>query len=1064
MSNWKHLVGGVAMTAISAAYIQVAEAQVTSSSIRGSVTTEAGAGINDASVRIVDSRTGQATTTTTNASGQFQARGLNVGGPFNVEVTAPGYQDVRITDVFAPLGETVDLPLQLAAVQEDVSMQETIVITANALDFIETAIGPNATFDLSDLQNSPAINRDLRDIIEQDPRIYIDQSFGDGVQCAGASPRFNSLTVDGVSLNDGFGLNANGYPGQQMPFPFDAIQNVAVELAPFDVQYNGFTACNINAVTKSGANEFHGSVFINYTDDNLRGDKTEGQTITSDPFRERRYGGTLSGPIIKDRLFFFGAYERFRGPGSSIDRGVEGSGAGTEVVGFTQEDFDRIQNAAINTYGYNPGGVPSTSDTYNEKYLIRIDGNITDNHRASFTYNYDEGLSLAESDGDANEFEFSNHLYQRGAETMTYSAQVFSNWTDALSTEFRISKNEVDFTQASLDGAVFGEVQIRDDGNTIYLGSDDSRHANDLNYDVWTYKALANYQVSSHLITAGFERQEYDVFNLFIQEAEGEFRFDSIADFEAGIVDRLTYENASGSNDINDGAASFTYEINSLYAQDAWEIVPGMELTFGLRYDYYTSDDLPPANPNFEATYGFSNAQNLDGKDLLMPRFGFNWEVNSDLDLRAGVGLYSGGNPNVWIANNYSNNGVVLAEYFHDIDFSNPDNAFYPAGGSIFDATHVADESGEGRALFGIPETAFNHVANATSDGPVNVLDPDFDIPSEWKFAVGATYDFDLPGIFGQDYTVMADYLASQTKDGAAVVSLSSTQVGTAPDGRPIYTGAVGFSGDIQLTNFDGGTTQVLSVALEKEYEDLGLDWSIAYAFTDAEDANPMTSSTAASNFFNFATTDPNNPSEATSNYEIPHRFSAKVSWEGELIGDNLTRATLTGFAWQNRPFSFTYNRDSAEVFGDGRTSRHLLYVPTGASDSLVTFADSFDQDAFFAYVDQYESLSRGSIAERNGEEGQWSNRFDLKLSQEFGVGAGKAKGFVTLQNLGNLLNDEWGTFYQAGFPQTVQIVEVSGINDAGQYVYENFTARDPERRQTDASLWQVRVGVEYEF
>jgi molybdopterin/thiamine biosynthesis adenylyltransferase len=180
--------------------------------------------------------------------------------------------------------------------------------------------------------NQAAINRDLKDIVRLDPRVYLDESFNDSIQCAGAHPRFNSLTVDGIGLNDGFGLNSNGYPTQQMPFPFDAIQNISVELAPFDVEYGSFTACNINAVTKSGTNEFHGSAFYDYGDDSLVGDQSEGDEYNAPAFEEKRYGFTLGGPILKDRLFFFGAYEKFEGPGASIDRVPENSSRAGSVV------------------------------------------------------------------------------------------------------------------------------------------------------------------------------------------------------------------------------------------------------------------------------------------------------------------------------------------------------------------------------------------------------------------------------------------------------------------------------------------------------------------------------------------------------------------------------------------------------------------------------------------------------------------------------------------------------------------------------------------------------------
>ncbi len=1051
MTNWKQLAGGVAMAAISTCIVQQAEAQVTSSALRGQVTSPEGQAVSGATVVVTDTRTGSATNLTANSQGSFSARGLNVGGPYSITAKADGFQSLQLNDVFIALGETANLNLQFTSA-DSARVMETMVITASSASVIQTAIGPNSTFDLATLQNSPAVNRDLRDIIRQDPRVYIDESFGDGVQCAGANPRFNSLTVDGVSLNDGFGLNSNGYPGQQMPFPFDAISNVSVELAPFDVQYNGFTACNINAVTKSGTNEFHGSAFFDYTDDSLVGDKTEGDSITTTPFETKRHGFTIGGPILKDRLFFFGAYEKFEGPGATIDRGVEGSGAGTEIIGFSQADYDRIRDAAINIYDYDPGGVPATEATFNEKYLMRVDANITDNHRASFTYNYDEGLSLSESDGDDNEFEYSKHLYQRGAETKTYSGQLFSNWTDNFSTEFRVSKNEVDFTQASIDGAVFGEVQISHNGNTIYLGSDDSRHANDLNYDTWTFKGLANYQLNNHSLTLGAERVETNVFNLFVQEAEGEYRFNSIDDFIAGTPSRIIYENAAGTNNANDGGAEFGYAVNTVYLQDEWEIKAGMNITAGLRYDYYQSDDEPRRNQVFFDKYGFDNTSNLDGKDLLMPRLGFSYDAG-DIQLRAGAGLYSGGNPNVWLSNNYSNNGVALFE------------AQDRSGAPLSSLTFVNDEDGLGRPFYGIPEGLFNQVAAASSNGPVNALDPSFEIPSEWKVAAGFTYNFDLPGFWGEDYTLMADWLLSASKDAATVQAISLEKEGNAPDGRPVYGGSAGFGGDYILTNDDGGKSNVLSGALSKSYDDVGVKWTLGYAYMDAEDSNPMTSSVANSNFFNVARTDANSLGVATSNYEIPHRFTLNVSWQKAFFGEYFTRANLFGSAYQARPYSYTFNSSSDDMFGDDSVANHLLYVPTGPDDQLVRFADGFDQAAFFAYVDG-AGLERGGIAGRNDQDGQWVNKFDLRIEQEFpgALQGHKSKAYFTIENIGNMLNDEWGAVYQAGFPQTVGIVDASLDETTNQYVYNEFFAADAERRQTSISLWEMRVGVKYEF
>ncbi len=1068
MSNWKLFSGAAVSIMAAAAIVAPAQAQVTSAGIRGDVVSPAGEPVPGAQVRVVDTRTGATSTTTASASGQFTTRGLNVGGPYAVEIAAPGYQTTRVTDIFLQLGETSDLTLVFAdapgaeATDQEARM-DVVTVSATAGGLVQTAIGPSATFSLADIQEAPAINRDLKDIVRLDPRVYLDEPFNDSIQCAGAHPRFNSLTVDGIGLNDGFGLNSNGYPTQQMPFPFDAIQNISVELAPFDVEYGAFTACNINAVTKSGTNEFHGSAFYDYGDESLVGDQSEGDDYTAPPFEEKRYGFTVGGPILKDRLFFFGAYEKFEGPGAAIDRVPEGSSLnGSVVEGFTQAEFDEITDIAQNVYGYNPGGIPQSTGTEDEKYLIRMDWNITNNHRASVTYNYNEGFSLSESDGDDNEFEFANHLYNRGAELKAYSGQLFSDWTDNFSTELRYSYNDVTFLQQSVGGTDFGEVQITDnntlavDGtnqrNTIYLGADDSRHSNQLNYTVGNYKALGRYQFGDHNFTFGGERLEYDIFNLFVQESEGEFRFNSIDDFRNGLASRVIYENAAGSNDANDGAASFQYEINTLYAQDEWTGPNGLTVTAGLRYDFYTSDSKPNFNQDFLNQYGFRNDETLDGKDLLMPRIGFTYDYQPNLSFRGGFGLYSGGNPNVWISNNYSNNGVTLYE-------ANRRNF------DLFANPVTADETGSGTPIFGIPTEMFDEVANGSVSGPVNALDPDFEIPSEWKLAFGFTYDFDS-ALLGSGYVLNGDFLWSQVNNAANVKAISLVQTGTAPDGRPIYNGD---TSDFLLTNSDEGESFVASLGISNTFEideTSDINWSLGYAYVDAEDVNPMTSSVAFSNWSNISVVDPNNIDVATSNYEIPHRFTARVSWEKEFFGEYATRATLFGQAFQARPFSFTYS--GASPFGDGTFGRSLVYVPSGPNDPLVDFAASglseADWQAFFRYAQRFD-LDRGAIAERNQSEGQWNNRFDLRLEQELpGAMAGhESSVFMVMENVGNFLSKDWGTYYQASFPQDTEIVSAT-INNQGQYVYSGFNPADAERKVLNLSVWSVRFGVKYEF
>lgn len=1058
MSLFKKFAYGAATVALFAAVPAAVHAQVTTTDIRGSVTDASGAPISGATVTVVHVPTATVTSTTTSEGGSFNTRGLRAGGPYRVSATAAGFQGAVVEDVYTTLGAPVSLNLSLQAGAAD-----TIVVLGQRTNMADVAVGPSAVFDFADLQNSPAINRDLKDVVRLDPRIYLDESFNDSIQCAGAHPRFNSLTVDGIGLNDGFGLNANGYPTERMPFPFDAIQQVSVELAPFDVQYGGFTACNINAVTRSGTNEITGSLFVDYTDERFQGNDPA-------PFDEIRYGFSIGAPIIEDRLFIFATYERFEGV-NQFFRGPQGSGATVEVNGFTQADYQLIFDTARNIYGYDPGGIPTSSPAIDEKYLVRVDWNIADNHRAAFTYNYNDALNLSQSDGDNTEFEYLNHLYNRGAELNAYSLQLVSDWNDALSTEFRLSFNDVDFTQASFAGTDFGEVQIAHNGNTIYLGADDSRHSNDLEYTVMSFRAAGTYSWGDHFFTAGYERQTYDVFNLFVQHTEGEYRFSSIANFISGDVDRVYYGNARGTNNPADAGASFVYDINTLFFQDEFQVHPDVTLTAGLRYEWYTSDDRPNANANFLARNGYSNTETFDGRDLLQPRLGFAWDVNDRLDIRGGIGLYSGGNPNVWLSNSFSNDGITNIQL-----------EYRPSRGQIgnlFAEPFTQDEGGQNRPIWGVPTSMFNAVATGAANSTVNAIDPNFEIPSEWKFAIGGTYDLTTPW-FENDARIMVDILYSQTRDAAAVVDATLEQIGTAPDGRPIYRridrsdpdcavnpaaaacSSRGFNNDLILTNTDGGQQFVFSAAIQHEFTN-NISWSLGYAYVDSTDTSSMTSSVAFSNWTSIATSDINNNPETTSNYEIPHRFTMRASWEHAFFGEYLTRATLFGQAFQGRPYSFAFDGSSTDMFGDGQDYVHLLYVPL-TNDPNVVYGPNFDQAAFNAFIAQY-GLARGQITERNAQEGQWSNRFDVRLEQEFRgfVPGHVASAFLTVENVGNLINEDWGVLTQAGFPQRVGVVDAT-INGAGQYEYRRFFNRTPESTVGGVSFWNVRMGLRYEF
>jgi hypothetical protein len=1013
-------------------------ANTTTSAVKGQVVGPKGNAAVGTTVTITHIPSGTTKTTVVNQSGTFSAKGLRVGGPYKIVIDSDSFEDTELTNIFLTLGETYPVDVALEEQQE----METIVVTGRVVNKNYGSNSPSSNFNLKDIQLAPTVNRDIKDVIRVDPRIYIDDSSGDGaIQCAGGNPRFNSLTVDGARMNDNFGLNSNGYPTVRIPFSYDAIDQVAVELAPFDVQYGGFTSCNINAVTKSGGNEVHGSIFMDYTDDSLKGDSLEGSNIPTGDFDEKRYGFNVGLPLIEDKLFLFAAYEKLDGAQimeyASFDNG--------DII---QSDIDKIIQIAKEKYNYDPGTLVPSVPVEDEKILVKLDWNINENHRLNFVYNYNDGFEIGQSDADSNELSLSNHFYERGAEFSSYVSSLYSDWSDNFSTEIRLGYSKLDNRQISLDQASgFGEFRIEkvgaDRGKDIdvYIGPDDSRQSNKLNYDNLSLKIAGTYYLDEHELYFGYEREELDVFNLFVQHSQTETRFNNIEDFESGLADDVYYGNATSHNP-DDAAGEFKYALNTVYFQDKFELTDyDITITAGLRYDWYTSDDKPTHNQKFEDRYGFSNSQNLDGVELLQPRLGFNWTASDQLEIRGGFGLYSGGNPNVWISNSYSNDGI------RNIQDSVKDVQILGADAITF--------NGSGQAGYDIPESLYNDIGSGTADSSTNSTDPDFEIPSEWKYSLGLTY------VTESEYVLTADYLYTDKQNSAVIEDLASEVVATAPDGRPVYESARGFDSDFFLTNVGGidARSSIISFAVNKSYDN-GFAFSASYAFTDAQDVHPMTSSVAFSNYHGIAVSDPESPELATSNYEIPHRFTLNLTYSREIFDGYQTNFSVFGQANQGSPYTYSFsNRSSGLGFNDN--DRQLLYVPT-IGDTRVVYGAGFDQGAFNDFIES-EGLTRGQIMDRNELDGKWWTKFDVRIEQEFaGFSADhKASAYLVIENFGNMLNDDWGVLKEGNF---LQGAVTASITDDGQYSYNTFNNPSSSSRVIDASLWEMRIGVKYDF
>ncbi|HBK93380.1 MAG TPA: hypothetical protein DDZ68_17105 [Parvularcula sp.] len=1154
----KILAASVAMSAITAAVVMptAAVAQQTTSEIRGVVVDGAGAPVAGASVTVTDSRTGTTRSVRTGANGQFQIGNLEVGGPYEVRVQASGFQTQSIDDVVIDLGSRSNLRVALSSGVED-----EVIVTASRNVQSDLAIGPNAVFGLDKLTELPSIGRDIRDIIRLDPRVRIDGTNGDAVSCAGSNNRFNSFTIDGVRNGDAFGLNASGFVNRNgLPIPFDAIRETSVEFAPYDVEYGQFTGCNINVVTKSGGNEFSGSAFAVFSSQSLTGSTLEGRNVGDVPFRDYNWGATLGGPIIKDKLFFFVGYEEYK-DNRTQGTGPTGGGFATEVPYATVSDVEAIA-AALDARNIPTLGITSVLPQKSRRILTRWDWNITDNHRLAFTYQRLREFATVSDDFSTNNalITLGSTFFRQGTESETYSARLFSQWNDKLSTEIRASRANITDLQDPVGG---GEAQsgnpiprvivgVTNDfnGNSIIdanergaviAGPGFSRSANGGEFQIDQIKAKADYTAGDHILTFGYELDQLDAFNLFAQNGTGTLVFQNLAALTAGTLTQGSSTNTSGANifantvgtggasgayinssftgDINDAAAAFSRSIHSVYVQDEWSVTDALTATLGLRYDFFKSGDRPLENANFEARYGFSNTQGYRGLSAFLPRLGLTYEAGDTLfgstTFRAGAGVFTGGDPTVWFSNAFSNPGTTLSGPFQSIRNG--------ATGTFAGTCTAADLNVGVSGALAVPTCLVNAAvaAAAAADGRTDAIDPNFDIPTIIRANLGFTHNTDFGGFAGgffDDWTWQIDAIYSRGRNSVDFVDASLNQIGTSIDGRPIYQfvdplapGCAatplglrnGFSNvtaaclgstsqaaqdSIVLTNALEGTEQLtLSGIFTKDWafdspifkKPATLDLTIGYAFTDAEEVQPATSSVSTSNFRSVSTADFDNFGLSTSNYEIRHNATLALTYGEEFVRDLSTKFSFFFSARSGQPFSLTFNNSGA--FGDtssgGGSQRSLMYIPTGPSDPNVVFAPGFDQAAFFALLDKLGATQyAGGIAPRNAFRSSWILDLDMRFQQDLPKILGvSSQFFVDIENLPNLISDDANIFRQIPFSFNAAGVTLGDPDGAGPqsvanpgalpFVFSSFNPTNTVQQiNNNESVWAVQFGLRFDF
>ena len=1067
----------VAILALTSALIAgPAAAQNTSSSIRIVVTDEVGAVVSGVTVRVTHVPTGRTRTSNTSSNGVASTRGLAIGGPYEVSIVGGGDYAADVQqDIFVKLDQTEVVEIVARAVIEE------IIVTAKA-PTAQVALGVGRAFDRARINATPSVSRDFVSVLATDPKILVDNSVarGPAVSIAGANFRFNNLTIDGVAQNDNFGLSKNASATQRSPISIDAIEALTVNVAPYDVTFGAFIGGNINIVTKSGTNEFEGSVYAFTTDDSFTGNKSEGENLGIGDFDEETFGFTFGGPIIKDKLFFFVNYESFETTRPSNSQTID------NIVGVTQADVDRVIGIFQTEYGFDPGIFDASDVDEDEKFLIKLDWDINDEHRASFTYQRAEGDVLFDDFPDLAVLQ--TNRYNINEKLDAYSIQFFSNWTDELSTEIKIGSKTVENRQVSIDSSTPDFFILTPAFGIITAGGDRFRHNNLLDNESDQLRLKADYMIGDHVITAGYEREAKKTANTFVPFTRGQFLFfpdfgpDGIegnADDRTGIDNfelrniGLTLYGHSTTGVAADATGVFELVTDSFFVQDEWTVTDELVLKFGLRFDEHSNDDQIPLNTAFAARNGFDNTFNLDGNDLTMPRFGFDWTPTDRLTVRGGAGLFGGGEPLIMLSNSYAGNGVTRNIVCGLCSF-----------GTAADPVVMAQLA----AGLPSPTIAFELLQadnGVNPDSDVEAISPDFETLSTWKYSLGVEYDADFSRIgLGDDWNLSADIILSNVKDGFSVREGRRTVTGTAPDGRNIYSFTPG--GDYILENTSQGESTVVSFNLAKTWDtDFGLfDVTLGYTSIDAKEIRSYNRFITYESFSFDATTDFNNMTLSTSKYEVPDRITATFDWSHTLFGDNTTRASLVYFGRSGRNYSYTFGSLGVPDPAFGGTfladfgsegdnpGSHLFYVPTGTADPIVT-----GDATFLANLDGFINSNgclagrRGQIMTRNSCRTGFTNIVSLRVAQEISLWSDyKLELIMDIENIGNMINDDWGRVDSYSAPSNIALANVAIAG--GQYVYSSVslaqvspeTIAPPPAIARIPSVYRVQFGFKFLF
>jgi hypothetical protein len=1058
--------------------------QVTASFLNGIVSDQQGLPLAGAVVEAKHTPSGTIYYATTGNDGRFNMSNLRVGGPYEVTTTFVGYKAEPVTGINLLLGEPYFLRVSMVDASIDLGLVEIVGRKDNILNSERTGAATN--IDKRLINAMPTISRSINDFTRLTPQA------GSGNAFAGRDGRYNNVTIDGANFNNNFGLSSNNLPGgEAQPISLDAIEEIQVNIAPYDVRQTSFTGAGINAVTRSGSNQLSGSIYGLYRDQSFNGRKVgdlelpEGQKTTS-----KIIGARLGGPIIKDKVFFFvnGEWEDNVRPGISFQPKV-GDETGPNVSRTTVADMNRVADFVRNTYNYDPGRVSNYADNFsikNYKALARLDWNINRSNKFAIRYNQVVNSSDQVVNGTSapNPRASSNRISQNSYafENANYG---FENSVRSLTAELNSTlmggkaANQVLATFTRIEdkrtsgSSPFPFIDIWKDGDAyMSLGYELFSWRNEVRNNVITFTDNFTYYLGKHTVTAGLSFDYLTFANSFQRYGTSYYRFASVDDFINGanpIAFGLTYSLLEGGKNPE---AVLDFGLGGLYIQDEYAVSDRLKLTYGLRMDLpmYLNESL--RNPAVEALSFKDNAGNEEkiimdwptAAPLWSPRIGFNYDVKGDrtMQIRGGTGIFTGRLPFVWFTNLPTNSGMIqnTVEITNAAQITSLDLRFNPDP-----AAHVSK---------------FPQNAGQSAPGSIAAIHKDFKMPQVWRTNLGFDNKFQsgtiltLDGIFTKDLNAVWQRNVNQNQP---VGNLQG------PDTRPLFDRSRVVSNvneAMVLDNTDRGYSYALTAQITQPFTK-GFFGTLAYTYTDARDITGNPGSQAASAWTNNVSVRGQNDLDlAPSEFAVPHRIVAGLNYSIEYLRNLKTTFSLYYNGSHQGRFSYRYNGD----VNNDRNNADLMYIPANPSEiqfvdivsgGNVLFTAQQQSDAFFAFIEQddYLSANKGSYAERNGALLPFRHRFDFTIMQELFANLGGKRNSLEFRldilNVGNMIKSSWGLLQQTSVANAA-LLTFNRIEANGQPSFRMATVSGALPTTSfinvgnQASTWGAQIGLRYSF